>query len=145
VGTLPDAFCTGFTEAVGDDPTIDLIHPVQVDDSAGFLVIQGDTATFIRYEGSRTEALFLGDLSEGTYTERISRGGEGVEIEIEFSHERLCGRPLIARFTRPFRTPGMWTSDKTDREVARGERLRTLFKRLAGFQISPSPDAHRAR
>jgi hypothetical protein len=113
-----------------------LIYPVELDGSAGFLVVQGDTATFIRFEDSRTEALFLGELKEGTNTERIAYGEKGVELEMEFTHDRLSGRRVVARFTRPFRTPGMWPSDKTKREVARGERLRIVFKRLAGFQFS---------
>jgi hypothetical protein len=122
-----------------------LIHPVKLGDATGFLVAQGDAATFLRYEGEHTDAVFLGNLRQGIYTERISHTDEALEFEMEFAHQRLGGQTLVGRFTRPFTTPGTWLSDKTEREVARGELLRALFKRLAGFDGSPPRDANGPR
>jgi hypothetical protein len=142
-GDLPEPAFSGLVEILGDDPTVDLVHAVEVDGSEGFLFVQGDNAYVARFAPPEPATVtFFGDLNSGRYTEQVDRQEKESVYEMQFEHDRLGGgRAIHAGFSRPYRTPGMWLSDKSEREIARGDQLRALFRRWSAPLASPSEDA----
>jgi hypothetical protein len=84
-GSLPNAFYEGITEALGDAEA-DLIHPIELNGQAGSLFMQVDSAAFVSYEDPATEVTFLGSLLGSIYTERITAGEGGHEVDMRFEH-----------------------------------------------------------
>jgi hypothetical protein len=135
-GLLPDDFYEGLVDSIGPEPSIDFVHPIDFNGTQSFLLASGNGAYIVSTASRTTEVTFLGDLTGGTYREKIEVGDTDNMIEMEFEHQKLGSKTLRACFAkvRVSRASYISTSDKTDRQMARGAKLRERFKRWAGFE-----------
>jgi hypothetical protein len=129
-GTVPEALYYELRVALGEDPLIDLVHGVEVGEEKRFLLVRGDTAQLLNLEPpSTTEIVSLGDLTGGKLTERITPIEKGLEIELEYEHERLGEEVLRARFPYYEAGGGLFLGDRVERAGQLGRKLRDTLSR----------------